>query len=281
MIILKNLYRKTVPYSSYIFVSLLVLMPFVYYFYMQFGSKTDSNQTYNISAETIKISPRSQNDPKLVIIPETVKVKPMDPSIIITLLTTISLIAAYIFNPVVNRKLKLISSKIDKIDGENKIDHETVIRRLTDIETITNRYVEKVNLQTRLTDINIDAMKYSNDPTLSQYLNHDFDNYLNLVKYIDSVGVTNINSSDLCIKIKNVIDNNQDAAERYLGSEFTSVFFNKYRQNLISFRERVISIKEDIALNNKDLRFKTFAQTFLHDHISFIMNNHYKFKTDD
>ena len=74
-----SILRKIYNYWQYIVVFLFVSFPIFYYIYW--------------SIEPKQIPLKSMN---------------MDYSTIITLLTTISIIAAYIFNPVVNRKVKLI-----------------------------------------------------------------------------------------------------------------------------------------------------------------------------
>lgn len=247
-----SILRKIYNYWQYIVVFLFVSFPIFYYIYW--------------SIEPKQIPLKSMN---------------MDYSTIITLLTTISLIAAYIFNPVVNRKLKIISTKIDTNDLNNKKDHEILMNRLSGLEITTNLHKERTSLYNKFIDINIDSLKYSSDPNLSQYLNHDFDNYLGLVKYITSVGIVNLEEKDLYVKIKHIIDNNRDASIRYLNEEFTRIYFPIYKSEMSKYREDILKIKNDFTSNNKDVRYGALAETFLHNHISSIMGTHYKYKTHD
>jgi len=290
MRILKITLQKIIEYRSYIALTTVVLLPFIVYFYMWITiSDNKVNRTYSVTARSIKLTPRSDTDAKLLIIPETIKVsdtKPryMDFSTIITLLTTISIIAAYVFNPVVNRKLKLINTKIDGVGQQNDKDHTLLMSRLATIEKVTDRYVASTVLNNKLNSILTDALKYCNDIDLSSYLNHDVDNYINLVRHIDAVGVINIDAIDLTIKFKHICDNNTDALNKYLGCEFRKKLQPLLTAHMNGFKNKVFDIKNDKLTNNKDSRFKLYSETFLHDHISFIMHEHYNYKiptTDD
>lgn len=283
--IIQNLFKKIVEYWAYSVLIFFVLLPFIVYLYSTgVLCKQPVHKTYSIEAETIKLSPHSNLDPKLLIIPDTVTVnedKKMDVSTIITLLTSLGLILGYVLNPSVNRKLKAIADKITGIDVKNTKDHEVVMTRLSNIEVITGRYMGETTLNMRLNNILIDALKYSNDSHLSSYLNHDVDNYINVVRHFNVIGVVNLTEKDLSVKLKHVMDNNMDAMVKYLGDSFAKSMCRTYNLHITTFKNRILEIRDDKLTNNKDLRFSSYIETFLHDHISFIMHEHYKFKTSD
>ena len=196
-----SILRKIYNYWQYIVVFLFVSFPIFYYIY------------WNIEPKQIHL--KSIN---------------MDYSTTITLLTTISLIAAYIFNPVVNRKLKLISTKIDTNDLHNKKDHEILMNRLSGLEITTNLYKERTSLYNKFIEINIDSLKYSSDPNLSQYLNHDFTRiYFPVYKSEMATYREDI------LKIKNdFTSNNKDVryyalAEIFLHNHISSVMRTHYK----------------------------------------------------
>ena len=196
-----SILRKIYNYWQYIVVFLFVSFPIFYYIY------------WNIEPKQIPL--KSIN---------------MDYSTTITLLTTISLIAAYIFNPVVNRKLKLISTKIDTNDLHNKKDHEILMNRLSGLEITTNLYKERTSLYNKFIEINIDSLKYSSDPNLSQYLNHDFTRiYFPVYKSEMATYREDI------LKIKNdFTSNNKDVryyalAEIFLHNHISSVMRTHYK----------------------------------------------------
>ena len=192
----------------------------------------------------------------------------MDSSVIVALLTTVGLILTTIYNPTVNSKFKALNEKFD-----------IAIARLQAVEKITERYSIQTNVVQALQSIASDSLVYCSNEALADFVNREANNIITFASYVNSTGFSNITEKDICTKVRSVRTSGLSSSNANFGKEFSATFESSYSASLSQYKDSIFKIKSDYKTNNKDARFRALSETFLHDHISLIINYYHNANT--
>jgi len=192
----------------------------------------------------------------------------MDYTVAAVLIVGIGTIVGNLLNPKINKRLDSIDAKIDNNTATNKDEHNEIATTLKDHGVMFNAMLTVRDVKSCLNKIIADALVYSSDRKLSEWVAKEGKTYVDFCEDTLSTGLGNINCKSFKTDVNVMITTSNVNTKEYLGDIFLKLIEQEHIDRIIGFRNDVLIISGDKLMNSKIDRFRAKAEIFLQEYLA-------------
>jgi len=206
----------------------------------------------------------------------TINTKNMTEAIIAIILTGLGII----FNPIIAKKYDRLTKKFDESNELNAKQHTEIIATLKLHGMQFSKFTATKDVKIILTKILSDALVYSEQRELSEWISSEGKDFINFCNNLLSIGFNNTTPASFKADISVMITTSNSVTKQYFGEDFLKIVKVTNATRYCSFQKDVLVIISDTIMNSKVDRFRATSEIFLQQYLSSTITSYIKYKAE-